>query len=279
MKKTSLGLALGGGGARGLAHIGVLKVLENENIPVHYVSGTSMGGIIAAGYAVGLNAAALEEIALEMSDIRNMLRLMDVHPNKRGLMEGKRVRHYLIERMGLDVDFSQLRIPLAVVAVDLARGKRVVLKSGRVIDAVMATSAFPGVFEMVYCDDMLLVDGGMLDNVPASAARELGAQTVIAVSVTPRFPRETVPVEVLQTRLLPPIFPLFTEELYRAAMVMTAEITRVRLEEARPELVLYPEIPDNLSVFLGFARAAEAIAAGEQAARHALPEILKLVAP
>lgn len=276
MNQPKIGLALGGGGARGLAHIGVLKVFEEEALPIHCLSGTSMGGIIAASYAAGLSAVQLEEIALEMADLRNMLRLMDVRPRRHGLMEGKRVRSFFIEKMGLDVDFSQLRLPLALIATDFARGKRVVLKSGSVIDAVMATCAFPGVFDPVYCEDALLVDGGIYDNVPASAVRELGAQMVVAVSVTPRFPRDEEPVQVLNTRLLPPVFPLFTEELYRAAMMMTAEITRIRLEEAHPDLVLYPPLPDDLSVFLGFARAAEAIAAGEKVARQNLPALQQL---
>jgi predicted acylesterase/phospholipase RssA len=86
-------------------------------------------------------------------------------------------------------------------------------------------------------------------------------------------------VKALRTRLLPPIFPRFSEEIYRAAMVMTAEITRIRLEEAHPELVLYPKIPDDLSIFLGFPRAAEAIAAGEQAARQAIVTIKDLIKP
>ena len=123
----------------------------------------------------------------------------------------------------------------------------------------------------------MLVDGGMLNNVPAEPVRQLGAQVVIAVCVTPQYPRDEIPTKSLKTRLLPPIFPRFSEEIYRAAMVMSAEITRIRLQEAQPEVVLYPEIPDDLSVFLGFPRAAEVIAAGEKAAHQAFPQIMKLV--
>ena len=277
MRGPKVGLALGGGGARGLAHIGVLKVFEQEKLPIDFLSGASMGGIIAAGYASGLNAAQLEAIALEMADFRNMVRLLDVRPRRRGLLEGKRVREFLVEKLGIDLNFDQLRMPLVMTATDLLRGKEVVLKSGSVIDAVMATSAFPGVFQAVYCGDQMLVDGGMLNNVPAEPVRQLGAQVVIAVCVTPQYPRDEIPARSLKTRLLPPIFPRFSEEIYRAAMVMSAEITRIRLQEAQPEVVLYPEIPDDLSMFLGFPRAAEVIAAGEKAARQAFPQIMKLV--
>ena len=122
-----IGLALGGGGARGLAHIGILKVFDQEKIPIDYLSGSSMGEIIAAAYGAGLLPEHIEAIALEIAEPRKLMRLMDVNPLRRGLLEGKRVRTFLIERMGLDRDFRHLCIPVALTATDSLRGEPVIL--------------------------------------------------------------------------------------------------------------------------------------------------------
>ena len=138
-----IGLALSGGGARGLAHIGVLKVLEREGIPVGYLAGTSMGGVIAAGYAAGLDAAYLEQVAMRMSRWRNLLPLVDRSLPGLGLVKGERVRDYLASHVG-EMTFDQLRIPLTLVAVDLLSGGEVVLRSGVVADAVEPPSPCRG---------------------------------------------------------------------------------------------------------------------------------------
>jgi NTE family protein len=272
-----IGLALGGGGARGLAHIGILKVFEQEQILIDFISGSSMGGIIAAAYGVGLTAAQIEAIAMEIAEPRKLMRLMDVNPLRRGLLEGKRVRSFFIEKMGLDRQFDQLRIPVALTATDSLRGEPVILDSGLVVDAVMATCAFPGIFQSVRLGDRRLLDGGMLNNVPVNAVRRLGAQRVIAVDVTALAQNQDFPAEPEEVHRLPAIFPRLTEEIYQAAMIMTTEITRIRFHESPPDLTIHPPLPDDLSIFLGFPRAAEAIQAGEEAARQAVPEILRWV--
>lgn len=272
-----IGLALGGGGARGLAHIGILKVFEQEQIPIDFISGSSMGGIIAAAYGVGLSAAQIEAVALEISEPRKFMRLMDVNPLRRGLLEGKRVRSFLIEKMGLDRQFDQLRIPVALTATDSLRGESVILDTGPVVDAVMATCAFPGIFQSVRLGDRWLLDGGMLNNVPVNVVRRLGAQRVIAVDVTALAQNQDIPAEPEGIHRLPAIFPRLTEEIYQAAMIMTTEITRIRFHESPPDLTIHPPLPDDLSIFLGFPRAAEAIQAGEEAAKQAIPEILSWV--
>jgi len=205
------------------------------------------------------------------------MRLMDVNPLRHGLLEGKRVRSYLIEKMDLDLQFDQLRIPVALTATDCLRGETVVLNKGSVVDAVMASCAFPGIFQAVKIENRWLADGGMLNNIPVNVVRELGAQVAIAVDVTTEFPLRKIPEELEQVHRLPPIFPRMTEDIYQAAMIMTSEITRIRFQESPPDLIISPQMPDDLSIFLGFSRAAEAIAAGEAAALQALPEILKLL--
>jgi NTE family protein len=277
MDRQRLGLALGGGGARGFAHIGVLKIFEHEHIPVDFLSGSSMGGVLAAAYGAGVSTEKLKAVALDFSNPRKMMRLMDVNPLRRGLLEGKRVRAYLVDQLGLDLQFDQLKIPVALTATDCLRGETVILDQGSVIDAVMATCAFPGIFHAVKIGDRWLLDGGMLNNIPVSVVKMLGAQVVIAVDVTAPSQVSEIPKELDQVHHLPPIFPRLTEDIYQASMIMTNEITRIRLKESPPDLVIYPQMPDEISIFTGFFQTAEIIAAGESTARQLLPTIVQLI--
>ena len=124
-KRPEAGLALSGGGARGLAHIGVLKVLEHEGIPVDFLAGTSMGGIIAAAYAAGLSIEYTEKEALRMGRLPNLITLMDRSLPRLGLFEGQKVQEYLAGHLG-DITFDELKIPLALVALDVGMGEEVV---------------------------------------------------------------------------------------------------------------------------------------------------------
>jgi NTE family protein len=277
MDRQRLGLALGGGGARGLAHIGVLKVFEQEHISVDFLSGSSMGGVIAAAYGAGVSTEKLAAVALDFSNPRKMMRLMDVNPLRRGLLEGKRVRTYLVDQLGLDLQFDKMNIPVALTATDCLRGETVVLYTGSVIDAVMATCAFPGIFRAVKIGDRWLLDGGMLNNVPVSVVKMLGAQVVIAVDVTSPSQVSEIPKELEQLHHLPPIFPQLTEDIYQASMIMTNELTRIRLNESPPDMVIHPQIPDEISIFTGFFQAAKIIAAGESTARQLLPTIVQMI--
>jgi len=192
-----VGLALSGGGARGLAHIGVLKVLEQEGVPIDYLAGASMGGLIAAGYAAGLIPDFLEQEALRMGNIRRLLALADRSLPRRGLFEGQKVRQYLAGHLG-DRTFDDLRLPLALVAVDLNGGREVILRDGPVVDAVRATISLPGVFTPVERDGQLLVDGGLLNNLPADVVRQMGADVVIAVDVSTDSGAVSLVIQTLQ---------------------------------------------------------------------------------
>ncbi len=268
-----IGLALGGGGARGLAHIGILKVLDEERIPIHCLSGSSMGGLIAAAYAAGLTPSEIEAEALSFRNVRKLVSLMDLGPRRMGIIGSKHLRSYLAGKFNLDLTFDQLKTPLALTATDFMRGKPVVLREGSVLEAVMATCAFPGIFEPVKLHNTWMVDGGMLNNVPVDLTRQLGAEVVIAVEVSPTFPREVELEDIEKYHPLSPFFPRFAEDFYQSALIMTAILTRDCLEQNKPDFLLRPEMPDDLSIFMGFPRAAEAIAAGEQAARSIVPMI------
>jgi NTE family protein len=274
-----VGLALGGGGARGLAHIGVLKALEREGIPIDCLAGTSMGGLIAAGYAAGLSPDFLEQEALRMGSLRRLLALADPALPQRGLFEGQKVYQYLVGRLG-DRTFDDLQLPLALVAVDLNSGRDVYLRQGRVADAVRATIALPGIFTPVEWNGQLLVDGGLLDNLPADAVRQMGADVVIAVDVITDSGAVSSLIQMLQHRHYVPSGLMGTVEvLYRSLGVMMAEIHRRRLAEAQPEVIVRPAIPQGVTVLTGFSRAAEIISAGEEAATRELPRIRGLLAP
>ncbi len=276
--RPRVGLALSGGGARGLAHIGLLKVLEREGVRVDYLAGTSMGGVIAAGYAAGLSPEYLEEEALRMSRYSQLARLFDLSLPGGGLVEGKKVREYLARHLG-ERTFAELAIPLALVAVDLASGEEVVLTEGSVVDAVRATISLPGVFAPVRLDDRLLVDGGVLNNLPADVVRRMGAEVVIAVDVS--IPLEAWPeVPHFEGRHLPLTqVPLTFQTLRRALGVMMAHMQARRLAESQPEVVIQPELDRGVTLLGGFNRAAEIIAAGERATRAALPRIRQALRP
>lgn len=268
-----VGLALSGGGARGLAHIGVLKVLEREGIPVNFLAGTSMGGVVAAAYAAGLTPELMEEEALRMTSPRRLLSLADPILPRRGLFEGQRVTDYLVRHLG-ECTFDNLQCPLSLTAVNLENGEAVVLEEGRVVDAVRATIALPGLFRPVERDQQLLVDGGLLDNLPADVVRRMGADVVIAVDVIGDTTTFSAMIQTMrQRRYVPPGLASTFEVMLRSLDVMMKEINRRRLAEADPEVVIRPDVPREVSVILGFSRAADTMAAGERAALEALPDI------
>jgi NTE family protein len=205
-----------------------------------------------------------------MSHPRHILPLLDLSLPRRGLLKGAKVYEYVARFIG-ERTFDDLRIPLTSVAVDLNAAREVHLTEGRVADAVRATIAIPGVFEPVVRDGQLLVDGGLLNNLPADVVREMGAETVIAVDVlTGIVELEGCPV--------PSSLPNTVDLCSRSLMVMMIDIHRRRMERARPQVLLQPALSPEIGVLTGFTRADEIIAAGERAAREALPEIQALLA-
>lgn len=275
--QPKLSLALGGGGARGLAHIGFLKVLEKAGLPVGYLAGASMGGLIGALYAAGWTAEQIEAEALALSSLRSLIKLVDLAPARRGLLEGQGVRELLDEMLGIDLAFDQLQIPLGLVAVDLCTAQEVVLRQGSVVEAVLATTAVPGLLPPVILSGCQLVDGGILNNLPTDLARANGGGPVIAVDVNPQFPLLSPDSAKDEDQLWPAIFPQFAQDFYTAELIMINALTRARLEQAPPDLRVQPPVPPGISIFWGLTRAPEAIAAGEAAAEQALPTIRGLL--
>ena len=143
LKSMKIGLALGGGGVRGLAHIGVLKVLQREHIPIDFIAGTSMGGIIGALLAAGVSVEDMETEALRVRSRRQTVKLLDLGFSSSGLIKGAGIHRYMSNLLGAELTFDDLLTPLALVAVDIHSGREVILREGKVVDALRATISVP----------------------------------------------------------------------------------------------------------------------------------------
>ncbi len=177
--RKKFGLALGGGGSRGVAHVGVIKALEEEGLKPDFISGCSMGSVVGACYAMGMSCGQMMD---KVAKIKTM-KLVDlsVAPITRlALLRGHKMQHMLTKELG-DLTFDQLKIPFSCIASDLYSGRLVHLKEGNVASAVRASSSIPTIFPPVKLDGKLLIDGGVLCRVPTEQVKELGAEKVIAV--------------------------------------------------------------------------------------------------
>jgi NTE family protein len=254
--RPGVALALGGGFARGFAHLGVLQVFEENHIAISHIAGTSVGSILGAAYASG---APLAQI---MATCRT-LKFRDIarwHVSRLGLATNHRLAD-LIGRVFVSRTFEQLRIPMAVVATNLNSGEAVVFTEGNMIDPIRASCAFPGIFEPVEIGTRWLVDGGLIAQVPTQAARDMGAKYVIGVSVgTPEGDRGK-PTNIFQV-------------VSRA--VCAAQKHQLEMWERHADLIIRPDVQSL--AWDDFHRADEAIEAGKIAAKIALPRIQKLLA-
>ena len=201
-KHKRVGLALGSGGARGWAHLGVLQALQEKNIRVDVVAGTSMGALVGAFLAAG-REQALRELALNLD--WKVLRqfFWEISLSRSGLTDGKRLLEETRKLLGAK-EFRELNLPFRAVATDLDSGAEVVLSSGNLLEAVRASISIPGVFSPVWVGKRLLVDGGLVNPVPVNVARAMGAQVVIAVDVSQGIVPEKKPA-VSKTKKAEPV--------------------------------------------------------------------------
>jgi NTE family protein len=271
-RQPRLGLALSGGGARGLAHIGVLKELELANIQVDFLAGTSMGGVIAAGYAAGLSPAQMEQIALEHVGARTLLRLADPAIPRHGLFQGEKLRGFLDQYLQ-GRTFSELRIPLILVAVDLNSGQEIHLKEGSVAEAVRATISLPGLLAPVEQKEGRLVDGGLLNNLPVDVVRQMGSDVVLAVDVSASDCEVSFWQMLGQRRFISGTFGGLIAVLGDSLDLLIRQQSAYKLQQFPPDFLLRPAIPPEVTVVTGFHRAAEIIEAGAAATRPILPEL------
>lgn len=191
-KRPVVALVLGGGGALGFAHIGVIEALLENNIPIDMVVGTSMGAVVGASYCSGYSLDQMKKFAEDIS----LFKMIDVHFNFSGLVSGRRVVKMLKEVIK-DVNTEDLPIKFVCNAVDLLTGKEVVLDKGNVIKNVRASLSVPGVFVPVKLNNMVLVDGGVINNMPHDIAKQLGADIIIAVDVVTKSTLTELPKTML----------------------------------------------------------------------------------
>jgi NTE family protein len=267
------GLALGGGGARGFAHIGVLKILEADGIKPQLLAGTSMGAVIAAMYASGMSANEIEAEAMRMgsmSNLGNMVKLLDSDLAKLShVVSNSAVQEYLSGLFNGKKDFSELQIPLAVAAVDVMHARDVVLQEGNLPEAVSASMALPGIIEPLQKNGMFLVDGGSLNNVPADLVDSMGAEVVAAIDVSP----DVTNMEFWKEQHMPGI----AVANWRTNAIMVSNFTAAKLRKARTDVIIRPDISPQITTLSGFKYVKELVDAGAKAALDALPELRKLL--
>jgi NTE family protein len=252
--EPKVALVLGGGAARGFAHIGVIRVLEQERIPVDLVVGTSVGSLIAAIYASDRDSFELEWTAfqLEKDDIFDFGLVNAVMGM--GYARGEKLETFVKEKVK-QADIEQLAIPFAAVATDLNWGGRVVLDRGSIAKAVRASSAIPGVFEPVLHQGKLLVDGGVVDNIAIDVARAKGADVVVAVDISENIGNTNIRNLV--------------DVVVQSMNIMFAEnVSKLR---GAADVLVEPKVGDVGT--LDFTQKKRCMQAGIEAARKAMPRI------
>ncbi|HEX8798909.1 MAG TPA: patatin-like phospholipase family protein, partial [Terriglobales bacterium] len=253
--RRKLGLAFGGGFARAVAHIGVLKVLEEEKIPIDLVAGTSAGAILGAAYCAGLSTRELEAMAVA-SRLRDFARIT---LSRYGLYASDRMANFC-ERVLKIKSFEDLKIPLAVTATDVRTGDPVVFTRGPLVNPMRASCAYPGMFPPVEVDGRSLIDGMLAYSVPTTPLREMGADFVIGVYLSADRSGHPAPRHLLEVI---------------GQCLSIAEDKMRHLWKKDADLVVEPDI-SGFS-FDCFDRAKELIANGEKAARAALPQLRRLL--
>jgi NTE family protein len=256
--RPKIALVLGGGAARGFAHVGVIRALEQEKIPIDMIVGTSVGSLIGAIYANDMNSFELEwtAFALEKDDLFDY-GIMSAFTGM-GLAKGDKLEEFVKKTVPV-ANIENLKLPFAAVATDLNRGKRIVLDRGSVAKAVHASSAIPGVFNPVDYQGRLLVDGGVVDNIPISVAREKGADIVIAVDISENVTNFNI------TNLV--------DVMLQSVNIMFSENVGYQKKDA--DVLISPAV-GNVGT-LDFTQKKRCMQAGIDAAQKAIPEIRKKI--
>jgi NTE family protein len=307
-----VGLALGSGAARGLAHIGVLKYLEENSIDVGWIAGSSIGALVGAAYAVGISSHEMIQI-IEHLDWKFMVKHFSPTFATRGMVSGHSLISFFHSLLG-DTKIEDLKIPFRAIATDIHTGERVVISKGSLVDAVRASISIPVIFQPIKIAQHTLVDGGLVDPVPVEVVRQIGATSVVAVSVSqiPGKPRiktgksqeqassnvkgitnQKISTGMLYqqmshflrgsrtanssipnspTSLPDSPLPNMLQMFWQTVAIAGQEITRLRLQACPPDFIIQP---DTGSIQLWeFIRALEAVKAGELAAKITFKNVI-----
>lgn len=256
-ERLKVGVALGSGAARGLAHIGVLSVLKENNIPIDFIAGTSVGAIVGAYYALNEEINPFEKKISKMGK-NDFFKLVDLS-SKAGLIKGDKIKKFL-EEIYNNASFKDTKIPLRMIATDISSGKEVVIDSGKLCEGARASISIPGIFVPVEIDGKILVDGGIVNSTPIDVVRDMGADIVIGIDL---------PVAKLEKG----------NKLSMVSVIMQSfEIMRERLnkiEEDERTIIITPNISEGITGHQFYN--ADYIEEGKKAAREAIPRIKKMI--
>ncbi|MEA2104102.1 MAG: patatin-like phospholipase family protein [Candidatus Cloacimonadota bacterium] len=299
-KKKKVGLVLGSGGAKGLSHIGVIKFLEEMNVKIDFITGSSIGALIGGAYASGLSINKIEDIALAI-DLKTTAKLFSPGFGKSGLVTGSKVQEFLASTFG-NKNIEDLKIPFVAIATDIITGKEIHLNKGYLAEAIRASISIPVVFQPVIWNNIVLVDGGLVNPVPINLGREMGADYIIAVNVlaSKNKPSATIdkkfdskidlekPLEIIpvlqkkledliidhkwiktfikhnETENLPGIKKIFN----RSVQITQEKLVELSVELYEPDVLIEPEV-ENINIF-DFYKAEEIIKRGYKAAETVL---------
>jgi predicted acylesterase/phospholipase RssA/CRP-like cAMP-binding protein len=264
ISEVSIGIALGGGAALGLAQVGVIKVLERNHVPIDMIAGTSIGAMIGCLWASGLNANEIGEITSSFDSFFKVLSLVDLTFPKKGIIAGKNIREFLLEKTK-SYTFEDLPVPFRAITCDISKREEVVLGTGIVADAVMASIAIPGVFTPIHTKEgQVYVDGGVVNPMPVSVLSAEGFKRIIAVNSMP-----SSKVSLKSNNQSQSLVDIVLNSLYS----LQYRIAKYSSQQA--DVYLNP-ILENSSWY-EFHRAKEFIELGEKEAEEALPDILALL--
>ena len=254
-KPAKIALVLGAGSSKGFAHIGVLKILESNKIPIHMIVGTSAGSAVGSLYAYGVDAFSLQKLAISVNqgDIVDPL----IIPSN-GFIKGEKLEEF-INKSVKNTPIEKLKIPFYAVATDLEKGQEMVFGKGNTGTAVRASCSIPGIFRPVKISDRIYVDGGVVSPVAVDAARRFGADVVIAVDVSSGAER-TQPEGTIETIL-------------QSINIMYSKLGAIQVVKA--DVVIKPKVGHIGSA--DFSKKHEAILEGEKAAIEALPQIMAII--
>ena len=259
LKKPKIGLALGSGGAKGLAHIGVIKVLEENHIPIDFIAGSSIGAMIGGFYAATKDIKRVEEIALS-NNWHQMLYLID--PSfRQGFIGGNKLKKFIGNNVN-KINFEDCKIPLSVIATDIKTGDIIIIDKGEIELAIRASISLPLVFKPIELDDKLLADGGLAMPVPAEVVRKMGADIVIAVNLNSIYfinnhDRKLGFYKIATNSINLMLYRLATLNILDADLVINPDVGNVHVAK--------------------FLNGKDIIIAGEEAAKEALPQLKKII--
>ncbi len=261
MDKPKIGIAFGSGGARGLAHIGVLKVLKENNIPIDFIAGVSIGSIVGTYYALNKEIDSLGKKVTQLTK-KDLIKMIDITSPKRALISGNKVISFL-EKLIDNKSFADVQIPLILITTDMCSGKEVHIQKGMLIDAIRASISLPGIFPPAKLNGKLFLDGGIVNPTPVDVVKKMGADIVIGIDLTMKH---AVKIES----------PSIIETLLQSFEIIRTQSAIMKIENTNSNaIIIQPCVRKVRDVYRFYNLTF--IDDGENAAKKALPEIKEAI--